>query len=387
MTEPREPEGFPEGESAPPERPVPETGNWHPVEPKPEEPTEPLVVPEPPVVPEPDEGPSDAPTEPLVEPVETSDTVSTSSTSEAADEGPSDLPTEPVVEPVETQDAVPTGSTSDVAEEEPSDAEATTPISRPAAEEPTSVFAEPTVVAETERLTIPEEPTGSGAGSEAPAEAIFRPASPSSSPSPEPTRVEPISEEEQKLAAERAARRDARAAALAAPPPQPVVAPEPVVIHKRTNDKFWGSLGLFLLRIVLAGIFAVRGLNILTDVPAAQAEFAKTILADIQPGPQLWAIITGVASLLIALALLLGLLTRVAGLGIALIAGGALALVYWGPWSPFVAGQAGFLGEYQLLLATVGVLLLFIGGGGWSLDRSFRSGRERNKQERVAADE
>ena len=51
MTEPREPEGFPEGESAPPERPVPDTGNWHPVAPKPEEPTEPLVVPEP------DEGP------------------------------------------------------------------------------------------------------------------------------------------------------------------------------------------------------------------------------------------------------------------------------------------------------------------------------------------
>jgi uncharacterized membrane protein YphA (DoxX/SURF4 family) len=199
--------------------------------------------------------------------------------------------------------------------------------------------------------------------------------------------VEPISEEEQKLAAERAARREARAAALAAPPPQPVPAPAPVVVHKRTNDKFWGSLGLFLLRLVLAGIFAVRGLNILTDIPAAQTQFAKTVLADIQPGPQVWAIITGVASLLIALSLLLGLLTRVAGLGIALIAGGALALVYWGPWNPFVQGQPGFLGEYQLLLATVGVLLLFIGGGGWSLDRSFRAGRERDKRERIATDE
>ncbi|MFT4108455.1 DoxX family protein, partial [Propionicimonas sp.] len=242
---------------------------------------------------------------------------------------------------------------------------------------------EPTAVVEPQESPVPEEPVSP---SGPPAEAIFRMPTPTSASSPEPTRLEPVSEEEQKLAAERAARRDARVAAFAAPAPQPVETPKPVVIHKRTNDRFWGSLGLFLLRIVIAAIFAIRGVNILTDIPAAQAEFAKTVLADIPPGPQVWAIITGVASLLIALALLLGLLTRVAGLGVALIAGGALALVYWGPWSPFVAGQPGFLGEFQLVLAVVGVLLLFVGGGGWSLDRSFRAGREKNKRERASAE-
>lgn len=256
------------------------------------------------------------------------------------------------------------------------------PTSEPTAVVPTS---EPTVVvpapgltdSATQRLPLGEEPQAG-----VPSDGIFRPASPTSGSSPEPTRFEPLSEEEQKLAAERAARREARTAALAAPAPVPLVAPAPVVVHKRTNDKFWGSLGLFLLRIVLAAIFAVRGLNILTDIPAAQAQFAKTII----PQPEIMAIVTGVAAELIALSLLLGLLTRVAGLGIALIAGGALAFVYWSPaWSPFVPGQSGFLGEYELLLAAVGVLLLLVGGGGWSLDRSFRAGRERDKQERASA--
>ena len=64
---------------------------------------------------------------------------------------------------------------------------------------------------------------------------------------------------------------------------------------------------------MLAAILAVRGLNLLTDIPAAQASFAKTII----PDPGIMAIVTGVAALLIALSLVLGLLTRVAGLGIA----------------------------------------------------------------------
>ena len=183
------------------------------------------------------------------------------------------------------------------------------------------------------------------------------------------------SEEELKLAAERAARREAREAALVAPTAVAAAATTkaaPVRVEKRTNDKFLGSLGIFLLRLIVAGSFAIRGLGILTDLPSATKTFAATIL----PQPELWAIITGASSLAIALALVLGLLTRVAGLGVTLIAGGALALVYWGSsFSPFVAGQPGFYGELELLLAGVGVLFLTIGAGGWSLDRSFRDAR------------
>jgi len=341
VTEPREPEAVPEGESASVEQPAasasPSTGTWYPVA---------------------------APAEPG--PAAVDDTVPPSVEPEVAAPDPKPDADVDATEPVRTA-----------------------PQAAPEAEEdgPANVDAEatdPTVALTGTGFPGPvadaAEPTPSFTP---PTEAIFRPPSPSS-PGYEPTTMEPLSLEEQKLAAERAARRDARAAALAAPAPEPVAAPAPVVIHKRTNDKFWGSLSIFLLRIVLAGIFAIRGLGILTDIPAAEAEFAKTVLLDYPPGPQVTAIVTGVGSLLIALSLLLGLLTRVAGLGIALIAGGALALVYWGPWSLFMPGQAGFLGEYELLLAAVGILLLCIGGGGWSLDRSFRAGRERDKRERAA---
>ena len=113
--------------------------------------------------------------------------------------------------------------------------------------------------------------------------------------------------------------------ALAATAPVPVAAPEPVVVRERSNDKFAGSLGLFLLRLVVAAIFTVRGIYMLSNLVETQEQFAQTLI----PYPQVMAIATGVAALLIALSLVLGLLTRVAGLGVALIAGGALAFVLW----------------------------------------------------------
>ncbi len=237
-------------------------------------------------------------------------------------------------------------------------------------------------------VTAPTTGLGSGWAAQVPSDrAVSQPTPPSSGIfRDDSTYAEPesqdLSDEARKLAAERAARREAREAALASTAPVAVAAPAPVVVHKRTNDRFFGSLGLFLLRLVVAAIFVVRGLNVLANLEAAQQQFAATVI----PYPQIMAIVTGVGCLLIALSLVLGLLTRVAGLGIVLIAGGVLAFVLWGPWSPFVAGQPGFIGEYELLLAAVGLLFLLIGGGGWSVDRSFRSGRERDRAERDRAE-
>lgn len=140
-------------------------------------------------------------------------------------------------------------------------------------------------------------------------------------------------------------------------------------------------MSLFLLRVVVAGIMAVRGLEIVTNLPAAEARFATTII----PEPKIMALVTGVAALAIAVALVFGLLTRVAGLGVTLITAGALVFVLWGNWSPFVTGQSGFIGELELLLAAVGLVFLCVGAGGFSLDRSFRKSREKDRLVEQAA--
>ncbi len=368
MTEPRETEtALDEGEAT---RPIPqqspEAPTWYPVDTQRQQDAETVVE-------------QDAP-EPAAEVVEETQPVEVTEPvvveEPVAEETVADEPVadEPAAE--ETVAVEEPAAEETVAVEEPGNEE--TIAVEPPAEETAALASEPEIVEPT--AVVPQE-TASYPLPAPPGDSIFRQPSPTSGPDFEPTRIEQVNDEEQKLAAERAARREARSVALAATAPVPLVAPEPVIVHKRTNDKFWGSVGLFLLRLVLAAILAVRGLNILTDIPAAQAQFAQTII----PYPSVMAIVTGVAALLIALSLILGLLTRVAGLGIALIGGGALVFVQWGNWSPFIAGRPGFLGDYELLLTAVGVLLLCIGAGGWSLDRSVRAGRERNKAERASA--
>ena len=399
MTEPRETEtALDEGEAT---RPIPqqptEPATWYPVETQRPEDADTVVVQD---APEPVAEAVDEP-QPVeaAEPVEAPVVVDESAAEEAVADEPAihePVVVEPVVEQAPAVEEPATEET--LAVEEPA-AEETLAVEEPAAEETVAVeepAAEETVVVEppaeetvalasapetVEPTAVVPQETASYPLPAPPGDSIFRQPSPTSGPDFEPTRVEQVTDEEQKLAAERAARREARSVALAATAPVPLVAPEPVIVHKRTNDKFWGSVGLFLLRLVLAAILAVRGLNILTDIPAAQAQFAQTVI----PYPSIMAIVTGVAALLIALSLVLGLLTRVAGLGIALIGCGALAFVQWGNWSPFIAGRPGFLGDYELLLTAVGVLLLCIGAGGWSLDRSVRAGREHNKAERASA--
>ncbi len=193
-------------------------------------------------------------------------------------------------------------------------------------------------------------------------------------------------DEERKLAAERSALREARAAALTtAGTPEPAQGQIPPVVQqvvevKRTTDGFWGSLGLFLLRLAMAAVFGVWGVQMLLDPARTQELFAKTLL---QPFPIL-ATIVPVASLLIAISMVIGLATRYAAVGAILISVGALVLVYWGSWSILLPNDFGFYGERELLVAAAGVLLLFVGAGGWSLDGSLRRARAADKAARVA---
>ncbi|MDN5571627.1 MAG: DoxX family protein [Propionibacteriaceae bacterium] len=225
-----------------------------------------------------------------------------------------------------------------------------------------------------------------------------------SAPGPATASSEAVRAERERLQNERAARRDARLAALApAPQPDPAAAgtaprgataaapgslspipSEPVVteriVTRRSTDRFGPSLGLFLLRLVTAAIMGVHGIQKLLNLPGTTAMLEQTMI----PYPSIMAIVIGAAEVAIAIALVFGLMTRIAGLGVALIAGGALAFVRWGNWNPFVTGQSGFTGELELLLAAVGVLLLFTGGGGWAVDRGFRTRRAAERELREA---
>lgn len=154
-------------------------------------------------------------------------------------------------------------------------------------------------------------------------------------------------------------------------------APDPVLpaVHKPTTEKFFPSLGLFLLRLVTAGIMGVHGFQKLTDITGTEGFMSSLGL----PSPYYMAWGIGIAELLAAVALVFGLLTRVAGLGIAALSIGALAMVQWGAGNPFQSGKAGFVGELELLLAAVGLTLLFVGPGRWSIDGQIRANRRKNK--------
>ncbi|MVA76950.1 DoxX family membrane protein [Auraticoccus sp. F435] len=143
---------------------------------------------------------------------------------------------------------------------------------------------------------------------------------------------------------------------------------------KHNTDRFLGSLGLFLLRLVTAAVMGVHGAQKLLDIDGTTQFFTSTAL----PYPEVFALVTAIGEVLIALALLLGLLVRVAGLGVLAISVGALVLVHWYR-NPFVAGQSGFQGELELVLAGVGLLLACVGGGWWGIDAALRRGRARRR--------
>lgn len=155
--------------------------------------------------------------------------------------------------------------------------------------------------------------------------------------------------------------------------------PDPVrpEIPKPTTHKFLPSLGLFLLRLVTAGIMGIHGYQKLNNISGTEAFMTSLNL----PSPAYLAWGIGIAEILAAVALVFGLLTRVAGLGIAALTIGALALVQWKAGNPFETGKPGFTGELELLLAAVGLLFLCIGAGRWAIDGQISANRRKAKME------
>ena len=191
----------------------------------------------------------------------------------------------------------------------------------------------------------------------------------------------PVAEQEEerrrreKLEAERAARNE-RLGVVATSPRNASRAL--VEKPRRTTDGPLASFGLFFLRLITAAILTVLAYQGLTNVEGTTEALSRTHL----PEPRMLVWIGGFLLAAMALLLVIGLLQRVVGALLLLMAICSLAFIRWGAFSPFLPGLDGFLGDRDLLLGAVGLLLICIGGGGWGIDAAFRHSREAAREAR-----
>ena len=225
------------------------------------------------------------------------------------------------------------------------------------------------------------EPESVGTADEQPeATAVMQAPAQETIPTP-PSSPIPVAEQEEerrrreKLEAERAARNE-RLGVVATSPRNASRAL--VEKPRRTTDGPLASFGLFFLRLITAAILTVLAYQGLTNVEGTTEALSRTHL----PEPRMLVWIGGFLLAAMALLLVIGLLQRVVGALLLLMAICSLAFIRWGAFSPFLPGLDGFLGDRDLLLGAVGLLLICIGGGGWGIDAAFRHSREAAREAR-----
>ncbi len=188
--------------------------------------------------------------------------------------------------------------------------------------------------------------------------------------------------EEERQQARLDAERQAREQRLGAVATSPENASREDAGPKRvTTDKFLPSFSLFVLRLVTASILGVISWQILGSGVDATANYLAAF--PLIPEPRLVAWILGFLLGALALLLVVGLLQRLVGFLLLVVAVATLTFIRWGTdFSIFSQEAAGFIGDRDLLLAAIGLLLLGIGGGRWGIDGAFRASRAASKAER-----
>lgn len=210
---------------------------------------------------------------------------------------------------------------------------------------------------------------------------------PAQAPAPQPARVPQHHQDDAaELAAARQSERERRRAererALGTRHKAEVIEDtEPASAPMRTTDKFLGSLGLFVLRLVAAVIMGLHGVAHLLDKAGTEQLLNSTIITTWIPRPELLSYILACGEIAIAVGLLLGALTRLAGLGTAIILILALVVKVW-VTNPFQSGYS-MVGETEVLLAAIGIVFLCVGGGAWGVDGALRRSRARSREENL----
>ena len=174
-------------------------------------------------------------------------------------------------------------------------------------------------------------------------------------------------------------RRAARARALGEVDPGADVIAAPVMLTPPAMYKAWPSFTLFVFRLIVATILSIRATQELLNFTQTKALWSVSIL----PNPEIFAIVQIVVEYLIALMLVLGLASRVAGLLLIVLYVMVLSFVTWGSVNPFTSGVIGFNGEYEVLMVVIGLVFAGIGGGGAAVDGAVHRARLERKNAKL----
>jgi uncharacterized membrane protein YphA (DoxX/SURF4 family) len=156
---------------------------------------------------------------------------------------------------------------------------------------------------------------------------------------------------------------------------------EPLVTKFTAPSTYKGlpSLGFLLFRWVIAAVVGIRAWQHLTHLSATRDMWAATIVPS--PGIIAWTQIG--LEIAIAVMLVIGLGTRIAGVLLIVLSIAQLVFVQWGVVSPFQAGAADFIGVVDVLLAGAGFLFAAVGGGRIAFDGAIHTGRIRHKNDKL----
>jgi len=174
-------------------------------------------------------------------------------------------------------------------------------------------------------------------------------------------------------------RRAARARALGEVDPGADVVAAPAQFTPPEMYKAWPSFTLFIVRLVVAAILSIRATQELLNFTQSKALWATSVL----PNPEILAITQIVVEYLIALMLLLGLASRVAGLLLIVLNIWVLSFIVWGAVNPFSSTVVGFRGELEVLMVVIGLVFAGVGGGGAAVDGAVHRARLERKNAKL----
>lgn len=160
----------------------------------------------------------------------------------------------------------------------------------------------------------------------------------------------------------------------------------PLPVNRQAMKGFYSlfktrpSISLLILRIVLGAVFLPHGAQMALGWFGGHG-FAGTMAFFTQNMhiPAALAFLAIAAEFGGAIALLLGLFTRIAALGIAANLVVAIAMVHWqyGFFMNWFGNQKGEGFEYHLLALAIALVLLLRGGGKWSVDAAIAASLRR----------